>query len=503
MPVEHVDLLIVGAGLSGVGAGHQFRAKFPGKTFAILEARQEIGGTWSLFTYPGVRSDSDMHTLGYRFRPWKGGKAIADGPSILDYVRDTAREAGIEDRIRFGQRAVRAEWSSSNGRWTVEYQHVETGEVSRLTCGFLFMCSGYYRYDQGYLPEFVGVEDFAGEVVHPQHWPEDLDYAGKRVVVIGSGATAVTLVPAMAQDAAHVTMLQRSPTYIVTLPATDRIANWLGGWVPENLAYTIVKWKNVLRMMLSYQLSQRAPRFMNQVIRKAAQKQLPADFDVDTHLNPSYKPWDQRLCVVPDGDLFRAVRAGKASIVTDRIERFTETGIRLASGTELDADVIVTATGLNMLFLGGLTLAVDGREVDLAARMTYKGLMLSDVPNLALAFGYTNASWTLKVDLTYSYLWRLLTYMDEQGYRWCVPRLRDRSVVERPFMDFSPGYVLRSIDSLPRAGSKAPWRLRMNYLFDLRTLSFGEVDDGTLEFGTGEPSPRLASIVPPTRMKAS
>jgi monooxygenase len=484
MATEHVDLLIVGAGLSGIGAGHQFHAKFPRKTYAILEARHELGGTWSLFKYPGVRSDSDMHTLGYRFRPWTDSTSMAGGPAILDYVRDTARAGGVEDKIRFGQRVVRASWSSADASWTVESEHVDTGEVTQLTCGFLFMCGGYYRYDEGYRPDFKGVDRFEGTIVHPQQWPEDLDYSGKRVVVIGSGATAVTLVPSMASDAAHVTMLQRSPTYIVALPATDRLAIWLQGRLPSSVAYSIIRWKNVARIVLSYQLSQRAPRFMKAVIRKAAAKQLPPDFDIDTHLAPTYNPWDQRLCAIPDGDLFRAIRNGRASIVTDQIDTFTETGLLLASGAELDADVIVTATGLNMLVFGGIALSVDGADVEIPKTMSYKGIMLSDVPNFAFAMGYTNASWTLKVDLTYNYIWRLLRHMDAHGQCWCAPRRRDDSVHERPFMDFSPGYVVRSIHTFPRAGSKAPWRLKMNYLFDLIVLSRSSVDDGTMEFGT-------------------
>jgi monooxygenase len=480
---DHVDLLIVGAGLSGIGAGHQFHANFPRKTYAILEAREDIGGTWSLFNYPGVRADSDMHTLGYRFRPWTEGKAMVDGSAILDYVRDTARDGGVEANIRCGQRVLRASWSTAAARWTVEAEQVASGELTTLTCSFLFMCSGYYRYDEGYLPDFKGLERFGGPIVHPQHWPADLDYAGKRVVVIGSGATAVTLLPAMAQTAEHVTMLQRSPTYIVALPGTDRMAEWLGAKLPAKLAYSIIRWKNVARIMLSYQLSQRAPTFMKSVIRKAAAKQLPPDFDVDTHLSPTYNPWDQRMCVVPDGDLFRVIREGRASIVTDHIETFTETGLLLASGATLEADVIVTATGLNMLAFGGVELSVDGNIVELPKTMTYKAIMLSDVPNFAFAIGYTNASWTLKVDLTYSYLWRLFRHLDAHGQTWCAPRRRDDTVKEGPFMDFSPGYVLRSIDSFPRGGSKAPWRLKQNYLFDLTMLSRSPVADGTMEFG--------------------
>jgi len=482
-----VDVLIVGAGLSGIGAGHQLRATLPNQTYAILEARHEIGGTWSLFKYPGVRSDSDMHTLGYRFRPWIDDKAIADGPAILDYVRATARDGDVERHIRFGKRAVAASWSSADGAWTVDVQDVESGEVSQLTCGFLFTCAGYYRYDEGFTPDFDGIADFKGTIVHPQFWPEDLDYAGKKVVVIGSGATAVTLVPAMAADAEHVTMLQRSPTYIVALPEEDKLANSLRKVLPNKFVYALIRWKNVLRVMASFQLSRRRPEVMKKLLRKMIDQELPADV-IDEHFTTTYNPWDQRLCVVPDGDLFKALRKGKASVVTDHIDRFTPTGLRLKSGAELDADIIVTATGLNLLAFGGIDLTVDGEEVSLPDHMTYKGIMLSDVPNFIFGIGYTNASWTLKIDLTYDYLWRLLKHMDATGTAWCAPRLRDPSVTASPLMDFSSGYVMRSIDQFPKAGSKKPWALRMNYLVDRLALSRGSVDDGTMEFGKGAPA---------------
>ena len=484
MPLEHVDVLIIGAGLSGIGAGHQLQATFPEKTYAILESRDRLGGTWDLFRYPGVRSDSDMHTLGFRFRPWTKAKAIADGPSILGYLQETARENGVEQRIRYGHRVIRAEWSTADARWTVEAERLVEGhaETVRLTCGFLFSCSGYYRYDQGYAPHFEGAERFRGQIVHPQHWPEDLDYAGKRVVVIGSGATAVTLVPAMAAQAAHVTMLQRSPTYIVARPAEDRLANALRRHLPARAAYPIVRWKNVALQSLSYQLSRRRPEKMKELLRSGLEKQLPPDYDIDTHFSPRYNPWDQRLCLVPDGDLFVELSRGRASIVTDTIETFTETGIKLSSGEELEADVIVTATGLNMLLFGGLQVAVDGEDIALPTTMAYKGIMLSGIPNFAFAMGYTNASWTLKVDLTYEYIWRLLHYMDEHGYRQCVPRRNDASLTEQPFLDFAAGYVLRSINDLPKQGPKAPWRLRMNYALDLVALRFGRIVDGTMEF---------------------
>jgi monooxygenase len=480
--LEHVDVLIVGAGLSGIGAGYHLQADCPEKTYAIFEARDAIGGTWDLFRYPGVRSDSDMYTLGYSFKPWEDAKSIADGPAILDYVRQTAKDHGIEQRIRFDHRVVRAEWSTADARWTVEAVRTDTHDTVRLTCGFLCMCSGYYRYDEGYTPQFQGTERFAGRIVHPQQWSEDIDYAGKRVVVIGSGAAAVTLVPALAQSAAHVTMLQRSPSYVVSLPAQDPVARFLRRVLPVRLAYSIVRWKNVLRMMLSFQLSRRRPGMAKALLLKGVERQLPPGYDIDTHFNPSYGPWDQRLCLVPDGDLFEAISCGRASVVTDHIDTFTETGLRLRSGAELQADLIVTATGLNLLALGGMQISVDNRDLDLSETMSYKGMMLSGVPNLAVAFGYTNASWTLKCDLTCEYVCRLLNHMDEHGYKLCVPESPDASVAPMPFVDFSSGYVLRSIDEFPKQGSKAPWRLYQNYPLDILSLKFGALEDGALRF---------------------
>jgi monooxygenase len=479
-----VDVLIVGAGLSGIAAGYHLQANCPDKTYAILEARDSVGGTWDLFRYPGIRSDSDMYTLGYSFRPWQGAKAIADGPSILGYVRDTAQEYGVEAKVRFHHRVVRAEWSGADRRWTVEAIRSDTGETVLLSCGFLFMCSGYYRYDEGYTPHFQGTERFAGPIIHPQQWTDEIDYAGKRVVVIGSGATAVTLVPALAQTAAHVTMLQRSPSYVVTLPAEDPIARLVRRVLPGKLAYSVVRWKNVLLTMLSFQLSRRRPRLMKALIRKGLERQLPPGYDIDTHFNPSYNPWDQRLCLVPDGDLFESIRDARASVITDQIDTFTEKGIKLASGAELAADVIVTATGLNLLALGGVQFTVAGRNIELSETMSYKGMMLSGVPNLAIALGYTNASWTLKCDLTCEYLCRLLKHMDEHGYEQCTPRNRNPSITPQPFIDFSSGYVLRAIDQFPKQGSRRPWRLYQNYALDIVALRFGAIEDGTLEFST-------------------
>jgi monooxygenase len=497
-PPEHLDVLIVGAGLSGIGAAWHLQERCPSRGYAIFEAREDLGGTWDLFRYPGIRSDSDMHTLGYRFKPWTEQKSIADGPSILAYVRETARENGIEERIRYRHRVVSAEWSSERARWTVEAVRAGEGDAGdagdgadggdaervRVTCDFLWACSGYYRYDEGFTPRFEGEERFAGPVVHPQRWPEDLDYAGKRVVVIGSGATAVTLVPAMAKEAAHVTMLQRSPTYIASLPAEDRIAAALRRRLPERAAYAAVRWKNVLIQTLFYQLSRRRPELVKRLIRKGVQRALPPGFDVDRHFKPRYNPWDQRMCLVPDGDLFRALSDGSASIVTDTIESFTEGGIALASGEELEADAIVTATGLNLLFLGGMELSVDGAPVDVPSTMAYKGLMLSGVPNMAFTVGYTNASWTLKADLTSEYVCRLLNHMSAHGYRRCVPEVGP-GVHEQPLLDFNSGYVLRSLDRFPRQGSREPWKLRQNYLLDIRTIRRGAIDDGALKFTNG------------------
>ncbi len=487
---DHVDVLIVGAGLSGIGAAHHLQERCPGKSYAILEAREQIGGTWDLFRYPGIRSDSDMHTLGYRFRPWTDSKSIAEGPKILRYIRDTAREGGIDRHIRFQHRAVAAEWSSAEAHWTVQAERVDTGETVTLTCGFLFLNSGYYRYDEGYTPEFPGLDRFGGQVIHPQHWPEDLDYAGKRVVVIGSGATAMTLVPALAEEAAHVTMLQRSPTYVVSMPGEDGLAIFLRRFLPDRAVYPIVRWKNVALQGVSYRLSRKRPELMKKLLRRGLMKALPRGYDVDTHFKPRYNPWDQRLCLVPDADLFKALGEGSAEIVTDRIATFTEGGVKLESGAELEADIVITATGLNLLFLGGMRLKIDGEEPDVSRALTYKGMMLNDFPNFAYTLGYTNASWTLKADLTCEYICRLLNHMDAAGYRVCAPTITDPAVTEEPLLDFNSGYVLRSLDHLPKQGSKEPWKLRQNYPLDLRLLRRGPIADGTMQFSNPAPQAR-------------
>ena len=484
--MEHLDVVIVGAGLSGIGAACHLRAALPGKSVAILEARGAIGGTWDLFRYPGIRSDSDMFTLGYVFKPWLGRRGITDGASIREYIQATAREHHVAGLVRFHTRVLAAEWSSQTARWTLTAQVTDpaTGfaETTQLTCSFLYVCAGYYRYDEGYTPDFPGAEDYTGQLVHPQHWPEELDYEGKRVVVIGSGATAVTLIPAMADQAAHVTMVQRSPGYLVCMPSTDPIADRLRRRLSADRAYSIIRWKNVLLGLASFQVSRRWPGLMRGLLRKGVARQLPPDFDVDTHFNPRYNPWDQRLCICPDGDLFAALRAGKASVVTERIETLTEKGIKLASGRELEADIVITATGLNLLFLGGMALRVDGREVELPETMAYKGTMLSGVPNFALAVGYTNASWTLKADLVAGYVVRLLRYLDKRGYAMVTPVAPATSGPLTPLIDLMSGYVLRNVDELPRQGPAAPWRLYQNYPRDLLLFRRGKVDDGNLRF---------------------
>ncbi|SCL36621.1 Predicted flavoprotein CzcO associated with the cation diffusion facilitator CzcD [Micromonospora nigra] len=481
MSSDHVDVLIVGAGLSGIGAACHLRRNCPDKTYAVLEARGAIGGTWDLFRYPGIRSDSDMYTLGYSFRPWTDPKAIADGDSIRRYVRETADEYGVTGHVRFHHRVVGAEWDSERAVWTVRVHRADTAETVTLTCGFLFICSGYYRYDAGYTPEFPGIGRFTGQVVHPQHWPADLDHTGKRIVVIGSGATAVTLVPALAERAAHVTMLQRSPTYVLARPSRDVLADALRRVLPEKALYPVVRWKNVLLATANYQVSRRAPGLVKKLLRWAAKGRLPAGYDVDRHFSPRYDPWDQRLCVVPDGDLFTALSNGRASIVTDTIDTFTETGIRLASGAELAADVVVTATGLNLLALGDTTLTVDGTPVDLARTVAYKGMMLSGVPNFAMTVGYTNASWTLKADLVATYVCRLLRHLDRTGQQVATP-LPPPDGELAPIIDLTAGYVLRSVDALPKQGARAPWRLHQNYPRDVLLMRHGRLADEGVRF---------------------
>ncbi|MFZ2016580.1 MAG: NAD(P)/FAD-dependent oxidoreductase [Nocardioides sp.] len=476
---EHVDVLIIGAGLSGIGAAAHLARALPRTSYVVLEAREVSGGTWDLFRYPGIRSDSDMYTMGYSFRPWTHDEALGSGDRILEYLRDTAREYDVERHIRYRHRVVSASWSSEDARWTVEAEH--DGEPVTLTAGFLWACRGYYDYAHGHEPEFAGADEFRGTFVHPQHWPADLDWSGRRVVVIGSGATAITLVPAMARDAAHVTMLQRSPTYILSLPARDPVAVRLKKWLPDRLAQRLVRLKSIATASVFYRLSRARPSIVKRMIRKQNVALLPEGYDVDTHFTPTYQPWDQRVCFVPDGDLFKAVRCGDAEVVTATIERFDADGIVLTGGRHLDADVIVSATGLELSPFGELALDVDGEKVDPSRELTYRALMLSGVPNFVYTVGYTNASWTLKADLVAEYTCRLLAHMRHHRYRSVVP-VREEGIGERPFMDFTSGYVLRALDQLPKQGDREPWRLRQSYWYDRRVLRRGDLEDGVLRF---------------------
>ncbi len=493
MTMEHVDVLVVGAGISGISAGWHLQRYCPKLSYAIVEAREELGGTWSLFRYPGIRSDSDMFTLGFAFRPWTAQKSIADGPTILQYLRDTAREFGIDRHIRLQHRIRRASWSSADSRWTVEVERGPQREVARLTCGFLFTCSGYYDYARGYQPDFPGAERYAGRLFHPQQWPEDLDWTGRKVLVIGSGATAMSIVPAMAERAQHVTMLQRSPTYVVARPSVDPIAQKLRRWLPTRLAYAATRWKNVLMGMYIYRMCKREPQRIRDLLLKGVRMALGPDYDVARHFTPRYNPWDQRLCLLADGDVFKAIRSGKASIVTDEIDTFDERGVRTKSGEHIDADIVISATGLELKFMGGVEVFVDGQRVDMTKAIAYRGCMYSDVPNLASTFGYANASWTLKADLVSRYVCRVLRHMRRVGATQCVPRL-DPAVQPAPFMDLTSGYVQRGMHRFPRQGATVPWRLRQVYPFDLATLRYGRIDDGTLQF-SGPPQQPIAEAV--------
>ncbi|RFC66020.1 NAD(P)/FAD-dependent oxidoreductase [Fulvimarina endophytica] len=487
-----LDVIVIGAGLSGICAGHYLQEKCPELRYAILEGRERMGGTWDLFRYPGIRSDSDLYTFGFSFRPWTEDKSIADGASILNYLKETARDEGIENKIRFGHRVVAAYWNSRTARWQVEVESGEERRRSVLTCRFLFACSGYYDYATGYKPEIPGLDTFAGPVIHPQHWPADLDYAGKRVVVVGSGATAVTLVPAMAQTADKVVMLQRSPSYIVSLPAKDRTALALKKRLPANLAHRLARWKNILVSMGFYQFARRRPQKMKEFVISRVRRQLGRDYDVEKHFTPRYDPWDQRLCLVPNGDLFKAIRSGRAEVVTGTIRQVSERGIDLADGTRIEADIVVTATGLKLQMLGGARLSIDGVPVDPGEAFMYRGMMLSDVPNFAISIGYTNASWTLKCELTALYVTRLLQRLDARGDDWCMPK-RQSDMGEAPLIDFSSGYIERSRDLLPRQGEHRPWRLHQNYILDYLTLGWGRTDDAAMRFGRRDEDGRKAA----------
>lgn len=494
--IAHVDVLIIGAGLSGVGAAAHLVRDCPDKQYTVLESREAIGGTWDLFRYPGIRSDSDMYTFGYSFKPWKEAKAISDGAAIKRYVEETADEYGITSHIRFHHRVLSAEWSTAEGHWTVTAERADTGQKIVITASWVVGATGYYRYDEGYKPNFEGEQEFAGQIVHPQDWPEDLDYAGKRVAVIGSGATAVTLVPNLAEAAEHVTMVQRTPTYIASVPGVDPVATVLRRILPDSLAYPALRWKNMLGRQMQYIISRRKPDMVRAKIRKETIRRLPAGFDVDTHFNPPYNPWDQRLCAVPDGDLFQALSDGTASISTGRIRRFTENGLELESGEHVDADIIVTATGLNLRWLGGMEVIVDGERVKLGDRFAYKGMMVSGVPNLNMVTGYTNNSWTLKADLVSRYTCRLLRYLDDNGYDSATPRTPVGEAA-RPFLDLDAGYIRRGVNEMAKQGSHLPWRLHQNYVKDLRVFSSRHLNDGAMIFQRrqhpGEPDAQIIS----------
>ncbi|MBX9745855.1 MAG: NAD(P)/FAD-dependent oxidoreductase [Hyphomonadaceae bacterium] len=496
MSTESFDVVIVGAGLSGIGAGYHLQRDCPGKSYVILENRDAIGGTWDLFRYPGIRSDSDMFTLGYGFKPWTEQKAIADGPSIRKYVNETAREHGIDQHIRFKHKVVRASWNSSEARWTVEAEHA--GVVKRFKAKFVLMAAGYYNYEQGYAPEFKGADQFKGQIIHPQHWPEGLDYSGKRVVVIGSGATAVTLVPSMTDKAAHVTMLQRSPTYMVSMPAEDPIANRLRKALPKQFAYDVIRFIRITAQQLFFRLARGRPERTRERLLGLVRDQIGAE-QVEKHFTPRYNPWEERLCLVPDNDMFLAIKEGRASVVTDHIDTFTEKGIKLKSGRELEADIVITATGLQLQMLGGAETFVDGRKVETGKTYAYKGTMLSDVPNLAFVFGYTNASWTLRADLICNYVCRLINYLDEYGLDQATPRIRG-PVEEKPFADFSSGYFQRAAHLLPKQTAQSPWKQNQSYAHDLMDLRYGAIEDGVLEL---KRKPDPSSVAPKARATAT
>lgn len=483
MSSEYYDVVIIGAGLSGIGAACHLKQQCPDKSFILLESRQSLGGTWDLFRYPGIRSDSDMHTFGYDFKPWRQPKSIADGPSILEYIRETAEENGILSHIRYGQRVKVAAWSSERCEWIIDLESSST--KTEVRGNLLLICTGYYSYEQGYTPAFSGVDDFHGPVIHPQHWPEDVELRDKRIVVIGSGATAMTLIPSIAKDAQHVTMLQRSPTYVVALPAKDKIAKWFRRFLPERMAYALTRWKNITLQQFFYQRMRKHPQEAKERLIGLIRKHLGDDFDVEKHFTPTYDPWDQRVCVVPDGDFFRSIRSGKASVVTEAIDKFTNNGILLKTGELLPADLIITATGLNLQTFGGIHFEVDGQPIDFSQTYTYKGIMFSGVPNLIFTFGYINASWTLRADLTSYFTCRLIKYMSRHGYRKCVPelRLQDRDMTDRPFLQhFTPGYVTRSLHQFPKQGDQYPWINPQNYKKDKQMLKKDTLNDGVLRY---------------------
>ena len=482
MTQNHFNVIVVGAGISGIGAGYYLQKKCPNKSFVILEGRDNIGGTWDLFRYPGIRSDSDMNTMGFRFKPWMGVKSIADGPSILSYLEETVKENDLNKKIHFNQWVNEASWSSEDAQWTVQAENKRTQEHQDFTCDFLFLCGGYYNYEEGYTPHFAGRENFLGQIIHPQKWPKNLDYKNKKVVVIGSGATAVTIIPTMAEKAAHVTMLQRSPTYFLSAPDEDPVGNFLRKFISSKLTYKLVRWKNIRFQWWFFQKCRKFPKKVKEFLITQVREALGPNYDIETHFTPKYNPWEQRLCLVPNGDLFNAINAGKASVITDHIDRFTKKGIKLKSGGEVEADLIVTATGLNLEVCNGIKLEVDNNEVDISKTMTYKGMMFSDVPNLVATFGYTNASWTLRADLTSEYVCRLLNFMDKKGYAYCCPRAAEHVEQDGDWLDFTSGYVKRSMHKFPKQGSRDPWRNTQNFPKDVLAIRWGNIDNKELKF---------------------
>lgn len=482
MTQNHFNVIVVGAGISGIGAGYYLQKKCPNKSFVILEGRDNIGGTWDLFRYPGIRSDSDMNTMGFRFKPWMGVKSIADGPSILSYLEETVKENDLNKKIHFNQWVNEASWSSEDAQWTVQAENKKTQELQDFTCDFLFLCGGYYNYEEGYTPHFAGRENFLGQIIHPQKWPKNLDYKNKKVVVIGSGATAVTIIPTMAEEAAHVTMLQRSPTYFLSAPDEDPVGNFLRKIISSKLTYKLVRWKNIRFQWWFFQKCRKFPKKVKEFLIKQVREELGPNYDIETHFTPKYNPWEQRMCLVPNGDFFNAINAGKASVITDHIDRFTKKGIKLKSGGEVEADLIVTATGLNLEVCNGIKLEVDNNEVDISKTMTYKGMMFSDVPNLVATFGYTNASWTLRADLTSEYVCRLLNFMDKKGYANCCPRTAEHVEPDGDWLDFTSGYVKRSMHKFPKQGSRDPWRNTQNFPKDVLAIRWGNIDNKELKF---------------------
>lgn len=479
---KKIDVLVVGAGISGIGAGYHLQKKCPETSFLILEGRENIGGTWDLFKYPGVRSDSDMYTLGYNFKPWKEQEAIADAPSILKYLNETVEEFNLKSKIRFGKYVKKARWSSDSNQWTVDIEDKKTGKFSQILCSFIFMCSGYYSYKEGYTPHFEGKENFKGDIIHPQKWDPSFDYSNKKIVVIGSGATAVTIVPEMAKTAKHVTMLQRSPTYVVAAPEKDNLANKLRKYLPLKFTYWFIRWRNILRQQYYFRLCKKYPKGVKNAIIREVKKKLGNDFDVKTHFTPKYNPWDQRMCLVPDGDLFEQINQGKASVVTDHIKNFTENGLLLKSGKELKADVIITATGLNLEMLSTVEFFIDNKSVDISKTVTYKGMMYSGIPNLASTFGYTNASWTLGADLTSEYVCRVINHMKRNNYDVVCPKPNIGIEADPDYLNLTSGYIKRSINIFPKQGKKAPWRNNQNYLIDIFQMKYGRIDDGEISF---------------------